>query len=250
MALILFLKAGIPPGAKWITVHPNGPGEKGQPILIQPQADGSAKVIGGAGGSLNHMRIRAVRSEADYKADAEKQRQAKAEEKKKQRAVDKAAGILESKKKAHDAVREQEHTAQREFIETVAKTAGWNPADLAPPEVEGLSEPVAKKVLQRHHQQVFQRAREVVDEQRQRLVNDAEARQQAGLGEVPLTAPTPADLSVEDLAPVQTGESGLGFAPEYGKRAAAAGLTPDTLAAEKAEKIGRASCRGRVYLCV
>ena len=235
MALILFLKAGIPPGARWITVHPNGPAEKGQPILIQPQPDGSAKVIGGAGGSLNHMRIRAVRSEADYKADAEKQRQAKAEEKKKQRAVDKAAGILESKKKANDAVREQERTAQREFVETVAKVAGWNPADLAPPEVEGLSEPAAKKVLQQHHQQVFQRAREVVDEQRQRLVNDAEARQQAGLGEVPLTAPTPADLSVEDLAPVQTGESGLGFAPEYGKRAAAAGLTPDTLAAEKAE---------------
>ena len=235
MALILFLKAGIPPGARWISIHPNGPDSKAQPILIQPQPDGSAKVIGGAGGSLNHMRIRAVRSEADYKADAEKQRQAKTEEKKKQRAVDKAAGILESKKKAHDDVREQERKAQREFIDTVAKTAGWSQADLAPPEVEGLSEPAAKKALQQHHQQVFQRARDVVDEQRQRLVNDAEARQQAGLGEVPLTAPTPADLSVDDLAPVQTGESGLGFAPEYGKRAAAAGLTPDTLVAEKAE---------------
>lgn len=235
MALILFLKAGIPPGARWISIHPNGPDSKAQPILIQPQPDGSAKVIAGAGGSLNHLRIRAVRSESDYKADAEKQRQAKTEEKKKQRAVDKAAGILESKKKAHDDVREQERKAQREFIDTVAKTAGWSPADLAPPEVEGLSEPAAKKALQQHHQQVFQRARDVVDEQRQRLVNDAEARQQAGLGEVPLTAPTPADLSVDDLAPVQTGESGLGFAPEYGKRAAAAGLTPDTLAAEKAE---------------
>lgn len=66
----LLVKSGsIPPGAHWITVHPNGDGP-GQPVLIQPQPDGSAKVIGGAGGSLNHLRLRGVKSKSDYKEEA------------------------------------------------------------------------------------------------------------------------------------------------------------------------------------
>ena len=51
---LLAKAASIPPGAHWITVHPNGDAGPGQPVLIQPQPDGSAKVIGGAGGKLNH----------------------------------------------------------------------------------------------------------------------------------------------------------------------------------------------------
>ncbi len=60
------LAKGIPAGARWITVHPNGPAEKGQPILIQPAGDGAFKVIGGAGGSLNHLRMTGVKSKEDY----------------------------------------------------------------------------------------------------------------------------------------------------------------------------------------
>ena len=67
----LLLKASaLPPGAHWITVKPNGPSSTGQPVLIEPQPDGSAKVIGGAGGSLNHLRLRGVKSHSDYKAEA------------------------------------------------------------------------------------------------------------------------------------------------------------------------------------
>ena len=36
-------------GERWITVHPNGPGEKGTPILIKIQPFSSAKVLGGLG---------------------------------------------------------------------------------------------------------------------------------------------------------------------------------------------------------
>ena len=50
---VLFLKASIPEGARWITIHSGGNKDaKGQAVLIQPQADGSAHVIGGAGGAL------------------------------------------------------------------------------------------------------------------------------------------------------------------------------------------------------
>jgi hypothetical protein len=54
-------------GERWITVHPNGPGTDGQPVLIRQMPDGAAKVIGGAGGRLNHLRLMGVRSEAEYK---------------------------------------------------------------------------------------------------------------------------------------------------------------------------------------
>lgn len=228
----LLIKAAIPATARWVTVHPNGPGTKGQPVLIEPQPDGSAKVIGGAGGSLNHLRIRAVRSEADYKADAEKQRAAKAEEKKAQRARDKAAGILESKTKAKQAVREQHLSHEREFISTVGQALGWDTSALAfrPEDFPDVSEPAMKKLEARHHQRLLAKAKQAVAEQRQRLVIDADARAQAGLGEVPLTA-APDQLSVEDLDPMPT-SSGLGYSTDYKARAAAAGATGDEVKAE------------------
>ncbi len=41
-ARILFLKA-LPPGARWITVRPNGPGTDGHPVLIQPAATAATR---------------------------------------------------------------------------------------------------------------------------------------------------------------------------------------------------------------
>jgi hypothetical protein len=61
----------IPPDARWITVHPNGPGSKGQPVLVVPAGEGGAmRVIGGAGGKLNMLKLRGVKSEGEYKATA------------------------------------------------------------------------------------------------------------------------------------------------------------------------------------
>src|SRR4051794_30439906 len=106
--ILLLLKAqSIPPGARWITVHPNGPSEKGQPLLIQPNPDGSAHVIGGAGGKMNYLKLRAVRSESEYKREAVEKKKAATEVKKEQKKKDKEAGLVESKKKAREAVRGQ-----------------------------------------------------------------------------------------------------------------------------------------------
>lgn len=63
------LKA-LAPGERWLTVHPNGRDDKGVHVLVQVQKDGSAKVIGGAGGALNHLRLTGVRSEAQYREEA------------------------------------------------------------------------------------------------------------------------------------------------------------------------------------
>jgi hypothetical protein len=42
---------------RWITAHPNGPGTRGIPLLIESTAGGGAKIIGGAGGKLNGQEL-------------------------------------------------------------------------------------------------------------------------------------------------------------------------------------------------
>lgn len=232
---ILFLKAAsIPDGSRWVTLHPNGPGTKGQPALIQPQADGSAHVIGGAGGSINFLKLRAVKSESDYKKEATDKRAAATAQKKEQRKADKAAGLVESKKKARENIRRQTREHERKFVQAVASTMGWEPKSLEFPEdtVAELSDAAQAKLRNQHHSKLLERANEAVNVQRQHLVNDAAARMEADIGEIPLEVADPAQLSVEDLNPVKPEGSGLGFAPKYAERAEDAGLKPEDLKAE------------------
>lgn len=231
---LLFLKASIPDGARWITVHPNGPGSEGQPVLIQPNPDGSAHVIGGAGGKLNYLKLRSVRSETDYKREAEQRKKDKTAQRKEQRQRDKEAGVLESKNKARESLRLQQQQHEREFIDTVARTMGWEPTSLnfSEQDYAHLSEAAVNKLAAKHHRTLLQKANEAVELQRQRLVTDAGARMEAGIGEVPLDATDSATLSVEDLAPIQTNPGGLGFSTDYKERAEAAGLSEAELKVE------------------
>lgn len=231
--LSLLIKS-IPPGARWITVHPNGPAAKGQPVLIQPMPDGSAKVIGGAGGSLNHLRLRAVKSRDDYKTEARDRQAARKEERKKQIEADKAAGVHEGKQAARKAIREQKREAERQVIEAVAKRAGWDKKELEFPEedYEHLSEKAVAKLRERHHSQLLAKAKDAVKQSRERLVADAAARADAGIGEVPLFSDDPEALSVQDLDPAKDGKAGLGFQANYKGRAEDQGLTAEALASE------------------
>lgn len=232
---LLLLKSGssIPPDAHWITVHPNGTG-KGQPVLIQPQQDGSAKVIGGAGGSLNHLRLRGVKSQSEYKEEASKRAAERAKAKREQTKADKEAGVYDAKQEAKKAIREQKKAAERDVIAAVAKKAGWDEKDLEFPEEDyaHLSEKALAKVRSLHHQKLLSRAKDVIRQSREKLVNDAAARSQAGIGELPLFSDNPDTLSVQDLDPTPKQASGLGFNPDYKSRAEAAGLTDDALAQE------------------
>lgn len=237
------VKASIPEGARWITVHPNGSDEKGTPVLIQPQPDGSAHVIGGAGGKLNYLKLRGVRKESEYKKEAAERKRAKAEGAKLQRAKDKEAGVLESKNKAKQSLRDQQSAHERQFVQTVASTMGWDPKSLEFPEQDyaNLSDAAQAKLRQKHHRTLMQRAVAAVDLQRQRLVADHASRVDAGIGEVPLDAKDADTLSVQDLAPIPENSGGLGFSSDFKGRAEAAGLTDDELKAEadkaKADKL-------------
>lgn len=234
---LLAKAASIPPGAHWITVHPNGDAGPGQPVLIQPQPDGSAKVIGGAGGKLNHLRLRGVKSQDTYKeeakAKAEERRKAKAEQTK----ADKAAGVHDAKQEARMNLREQKRKAERDVIQAVAKKAGWDPSELEFPEEDyaHLSSEAREKVRQRFHAKLLARAKDVIQQSREKLVSDASARADAGIGELPLFSESPEALSVQDLVPVPKQSGGLGFNPDYKGRAEAAGLSADVLAHEAAQ---------------
>lgn len=68
--------------------------QKGVPLLVIPAKDnsGTFHVIGGAGGKLNYLKLRGVKSEAEYQNDAKE----KAEQKQ-QTAEDKASRIHDAK---------------------------------------------------------------------------------------------------------------------------------------------------------
>lgn len=234
--IILLAKASsIPPGAHWITVNA-GEG-KGQPVLIQPQPDGSAKVIGGAGGSLNHLRLRGVKSKSQYKEEASARQEERKTKKKAQIAADKAAGVHEAKQQARKDISEQKRAAERHVIEAVAKKAGWDKADLEFPEEDyaHLSDAARAKVRAKHHAGLLARAKDVIKQSREKLVSSAAARADAGIGELPLFSDKPDALSVADLDPVKDSKAGLGFQADYKGRAEAKGLTPEALQAEAAQ---------------
>lgn len=234
-ARLLLLKASsIPEGAQWVTVHPNGPGTKGQPVLIEPQPDGSARVIGGAGGSLNYLKLRGVKSKEQYKQEASARAEEKRKERKEQIAADKAAGVHEAKQAARQQIGEAKRQAERQVIEAVAEKAGWDKKDLEFPaeDYAHLSQAAQKKLAAKHHATLLSRAKQVIKQQRDRLVNDATARADAGIGEIPLFSTNDDTLSVADLDPVKESKGGLGFQADYKGRAQAAGLTDEALQAE------------------
>lgn len=231
--------SAIPEGSHWITIHPGGVG-KGQAVLIQPHPDGTARVIGGAGGSLNYLKLRGVKSQDQYKAEAGKKAEEKRAAKKEQVKSDKAAGIHDAKQQARKDIANQKKKAEADVIAAVAKKAGWTDDDLKFPEEDyaHLSEAAREKVRDKFHRNLLDKAKDVIQQSREKLIGDAAARADAGVGEVPLHSDDPATLSVADLDPVRPAGAGLGFNADYKGRAEAAGLTKQALSDEAAAAKG------------
>lgn len=93
----------IPPGAKWITVNPSGEPGNGVPILILPQEDGSATVLGGAGGKMNMLKLSGLRSPEEWRESARE----RAKEKRKK------------EKERTEAQSEEEKVKEKQDIEKV-----------------------------------------------------------------------------------------------------------------------------------
>lgn len=226
----LLLKATMAPGERWITVHPPGH-DKGVPILITEHPDGTATVIGGAGGSMNHLKLRGIQPQSDYRQLLAQKSQARREAQKAQVAADKAAGVHEARQAQRGALRAALRQQRQDFIATVGAAAGWTQQEMGFDEAAhaDLSPEALDKAREQHAGDLFKRAKQLVDLNRRALVEDSDARAASGLGEMPLSASSPEVLSVADLDPMPEKAPGLGFSPDYRQRAELNGLTQDAL---------------------
>lgn len=191
-------------------------------------------MIGGAGGALNFLKLRNVRSESDYKREAAQKKSEATAKRKEQRKADKEAGVVDAKNKVREDLKTQRREHERKFIKTVSDTMGWKPDDLdfKAEDHPDLSDAALQKKYGMHHRELLRKANDAVNLQRERLVTDAGARMEAGIGEIPLDAKDSDTLSVQDLAPIKDNPGGLGFSADYKERAEAAGLGEAELKAE------------------
>lgn len=144
-----------PAGSRWITV--NGGNGEGQAILIMPQPDGTHRVIGGAGGSMNHLRLRDVKSEETLREEGKQRRKDKAAAERERR------GSLtkeerEAEKREKEAKKQRQMDAERKVVEVVREKWGNVDKDLDEADLEGLSEAAADRVRERHHRKQFRQA--------------------------------------------------------------------------------------------
>lgn len=236
---ILFLKSEPQQpkaGEHWITVRPPGH-EKGQPILVQDQPDGSMKVVGGAGGALNHLRFTPGHNGEDRKAVAAKRQEEARAAKKARIERDKELGLHEAKQGVRKKLADQRRAAEKEFISSVADQMGWDKAQLEFPaeKFAHLSDKAQAKLQRHHHAALLKQATKAVDQHREWLVHDHAARAEAGLGELPLVTPDAETVSVQDLDPVNPSGASLGYSADFAARADAAGASQAAIRAEIAE---------------
>jgi len=230
--LTLFLKS-LPTGARWITVHPHGKSEKGVPVMVQESKSGSGvyRVIGGAGGSLNYLKFRGLKSEKEYRQAAAAKKAAKREEKNKQRKLDKESGVYEVKKSAKQGVADSMRQKEQDFIHTVADAMGWNDTDFNEDLYSTVSDAARNKAALSHHSNQLKRANEAVELQRKSLLSDAKLQREDGSIDMDTISD---DLSIQDLDPVRSAGSGLGYTTNYKERS---GLSDDEIKQESDDEL-------------
>ena len=102
----------IPPGARWITVGSDGEGD-GHPVLIMPHPDGSATVIGGAGGSMNFLKLDRLKTPDQWRESA-RQRAKEKREKEAERVANQTEEQKSKEKEATEQVKEYKRTKQHD----------------------------------------------------------------------------------------------------------------------------------------
>ena len=177
-------------GDRWITIHPNGPNEPGHPVLVKtdPHNPSVGRIVAGAGGKLNYTTVH-LKSPEGYKREASEKRA------KKQAAAASARFDPDGgakKKKSLQALNENRQREEHARLGAIAERLGWGDADkVTTPddaELRGLDPKTADRVKREHMQKLARDVRAAALAAKDLLVTDADARAQAGIGEVPLRA--------------------------------------------------------------
>lgn len=164
-------------GERWITVHPNGDEGKGVPVLISPNPDGTHSIIGGAGGKLNHLTLRSVKTPEEHEAEAAERAKKKGEAKKAKKAGQTPEQQAEEKA-SKEELRKRKRVVQRSLVERVRSTLGGVDEDLPDERLRGLDEGVRNRLESDHHRKQYQQAKRKLDEATRKLVeHEVEDRQ-------------------------------------------------------------------------
>lgn len=207
---VRFDEAGKDAGERWITVHPHGDDQKGQPVLVRvnPTNPRQGHIIGGAGGSLNLQRVN-LRTPAEYKRQAADRRRERRDLSREERSA--------GREGAHREVQKQHAERRREALIQMLRLGGHSGDLTAPSELtEGLEPAAARKVQKDHEAALFRQARAMVNDARRYLARNAIARREAGLGNMPMRGGEDS-LGADDLLTSREMRRGLGYTPEYAK---------------------------------
>lgn len=178
--------ANLKPGERWITVHPNGPGTKGQAVLVSPNPDGTHSVIAGAGGRLQHLRLKGIKSAEEHESEKkEKAKQKRAEER--ERNAKLSPEERKTKKEAKEEIKAAKRAAERDYIDFVRERFGGVSEDPDESDWENLSEEAKQRLRNAAH-------RTQLTEANARARKAMEAEVEAGVTEARKTSELHEDL--------------------------------------------------------
>jgi hypothetical protein len=226
---------------RWITVHPHGEDEPGVPVLVREHEDGSASIIGGAGGGLNYVRLTKLKSPEEYKASQKEKATARRQEEKQRREqLTPEQKELERTKKT--ALEQQQKQKETETIQKVYQALG-----LKKPEIKsvdqivsetGVDEASAKIARSNEIRQHLAYVSLVTKATQEAVMADQELAAQAGLGDVTLAKTSDTGLW-SGKGPVgmalltqEKPDEGSGISTDFAKRAAEQGASKEAIKEE------------------
>lgn len=259
-----------PAGSRWITIHPHGEGEKGVPVLIRDNGDGTAHVIAGAGGRLNLLKLNKILSPEEAKARHKEKRDIIKTKKKVERKAErervklmfdgdklKVKAYFAAKRARQKAVDQAKTDTESQFFDAAKNLLGWKPDPLSE-QVEAEKNKYLEEAAKQESVGEAAKAEEARKKARQieKAHHEAYARQKNSLigqakevlknfktdlvRDKDLRAAVRDKLGAEDdhaddvIRKEKSGKS-LGFVPGYEKSAREKGLTDEGLGQEKKE---------------
>ena len=150
---------------RWITIHPpdGDRGRQGVPVMIREDGDGTAHIIGGAGGRLNMLKLRGLKTPEEYHAKLQQRKAAEWEKKRREKEEEKKR-LEEMPKEQQERVKAQKRleraaektlkaekaaqikAAENAFLQSVAKRLGWDTGPEWKGEIEKERAELQKKV--------------------------------------------------------------------------------------------------------
>lgn len=214
-------------GERWITVHPNGEDEPGVPVIIKEHADGTAHVIGGAGGKINYLKLTKLRSEDEWKQAASERRE-EARAKEKERVAKMSPEEKDEESHSLADLKSKKAMAEAEYVQAVMAAHGVSDKDWQIPEetIAAMGEKPGAMAQRRHMAKMVKLANTLVSQGKEDLFNAADE----------VIAHTIGDIPGSEILPEPTPEgAGLGYVACVQRKAKENGLTTDATKQEKAD---------------